>query len=128
MRADQTIKYSTNNYISKMIESITQTTQENLSVLSKKMTNIFLDAFQTIDGSLLDEASKAFSWLQTESKRYLDNTETKFQISTKRDSSSIKSMPSPQPMGPNTSSISHPPMYLSRSSHSPRMHESWPTV
>ena len=60
-------------------ENITQTAQLQLQNLNIKLTNIVKTSFATLNDDLLEEAQKAFQWLQTVSKRYLDQTERPYQ-------------------------------------------------
>lgn len=74
-----TLQDNITNIATASVENITQTAQLQLQNLNIKLTNIVKTSFATLNGELLEEAQKAFQWLQTVSKRYLDQTERIYQ-------------------------------------------------
>lgn len=67
--------------LDQMIANITTQINNSVTMMKNTVCDIVEDSFAEIAGQTLKASQTAYNWLQTTSKRYLDQTETPYQIS-----------------------------------------------
>lgn len=82
--ADETLKADEKKYtqsLDQMVANITTQINNSVTMMKNTICDIVEDSFAEIAGQTLKASQTAYNWLQTTSKRYLDQTENPYQIS-----------------------------------------------
>ena len=82
--ADEQFKADEKKYtqsLDQMVANVTTQISNSVTMMKNTICDIVEDSFADIAGQTLKASQTAYNWLQTTSKRYLDQTENPYQIS-----------------------------------------------